>query len=47
VTLFDRFGIRCAFLPAESKMIGRLTADRWTKRFSDDRWAVLVAPGAG
>jgi hypothetical protein len=45
--LFDRFGVRCAFLPAESKMIGRLTADRWTMRFSDDRWAVLVAPGAG
>jgi hypothetical protein len=45
--LFDRFGIRCAFLPAESKMIGRLTADRWMLRFSDDRWAVLVAPGGG
>jgi hypothetical protein len=45
--LFDRFGIRCAFLPAESTMIGRLTADRWSIRFRDDRWAVLVAPGAG
>jgi hypothetical protein len=45
--LFDRFGIRCAFLPAESKIIGRLKADRWTMRFNDDRWAVLVAPGAG
>jgi hypothetical protein len=46
-SLFHRYGIRCAFLPAESKMIGRLTADRWTTRFRDDRWAVLVAPGAG
>jgi len=45
--LFDRFQIRCAFLPVESKMIGRLSADRWTTRFRDDRWAVLVAPGAG
>ena len=45
--LFDRYGIRCAFLPVESKMIGRLTAERWTMRFRDDRWAVLVAPGAG
>jgi hypothetical protein len=45
--LFARFGIRCAFLPVESKMIGRLTADRWTTRFNDERWAVLVSPGAG
>jgi hypothetical protein len=44
--LFDRYGIRCAFLPVESKMIGRLTADRWSTRFRDERWAVLTAPGA-
>jgi len=44
--LFDRYGIRCAFLPVESKTIGVLTADRWRTTFRDDRWAVLAAPGA-
>jgi hypothetical protein len=44
--LFDRYGIHCAFLPTDSKMIARLTADLWTMRFQDDRWAVLAAPGA-
>jgi hypothetical protein len=43
--MFDRYGIRCAFLPADSKMIVRLEADHWTSRFHDDRWAVLTAPG--
>jgi hypothetical protein len=43
---FDRYGIRCAFLPTESKMIERLTTDRWRTRFRDDKWAVLTAPGA-
>jgi hypothetical protein len=42
---FARYGIRCAFLPAESKMLGRLSADRWRTRFHDDKWAVLTAPG--
>jgi hypothetical protein len=45
--LFDRWRIRCAFLPAESKTIDKLTADRWQTRFRDDRWAVLTAPGSG
>jgi hypothetical protein len=43
--LFDRYRIRCAFLPAESRMIERLEADRWRTSFHDDRWAVLTAPG--
>ncbi len=43
--MFDRYGIRCAFLPASSKMIERLETDHWTSRFRDDRWAVLTAPG--
>jgi len=43
--LFDRWDIRCAFLPAESKMISRLAADGWSTRFRDQRWAVLDAPG--
>ena len=45
--LFDRWGIRCAFLPADSKTIDKLTLDRWQTRFRDDRWAVLTAPGSG
>ncbi|HVV49185.1 MAG TPA: hypothetical protein VHO06_05980 [Polyangia bacterium] len=43
--LFARYGIRCAFVPAESKMIARLGADGWRTRFRDQRWAVLAAPG--
>jgi len=44
--MFDRYGIRCAFLPADSKMIERLETDHWMSRFHDDTWAVLTAPGA-
>jgi hypothetical protein len=45
--LFDRYGIRCAFLPASSKTGDRLRGDGWQSRFVDESWAVLVAPGAG
>ncbi|HEY6476618.1 MAG TPA: hypothetical protein VI456_08530 [Polyangia bacterium] len=45
--LFDRYAIRCAFLPVESKTIDALAADHWRTTFRDDRWAVLTAPGAG
>jgi hypothetical protein len=44
---FARYGIRCAILPVESKAIGRLIEDGWQTRFLDDRWTVLVSPGAG
>ncbi len=44
-TMFDHYGIRCAFLPADSKMLERLETDHWTSRFHDDRWAVVTAPG--
>lgn len=44
---FDRYGIRCAFLPAASKVVPRLRADGWQLRFLDDKWAVLAAAGAG
>jgi hypothetical protein len=44
--VFDRYGIRCAFLPASSKMTRRLRADGWRPRFLDDSWAVLAAPGS-
>jgi hypothetical protein len=38
---FDRYGIRCAFLPTSSKMTARLRADGWRPRFLDDAWSVL------
>jgi hypothetical protein len=44
--MFDRYGIRCAFVPTDSKMMQTLSADRWQTRFRDERWAVLAAPGA-
>jgi hypothetical protein len=42
--LFDRWGIRCAFLPAEAKTTKKLVADGWATRYRDQRWAVLAAP---
>jgi hypothetical protein len=44
---FDRYGIKCAFLPASSKIVPRLRADGWRLSFLDGTWAVLAAPGAG
>lgn len=44
---FDRYGIRCAFVPARSKTGDRLRGDGWLARFADEKWAVLVAPGVG
>lgn len=40
--LFSRYGIRCAFLPADSKLVGRLRADGWQTPFWDDQWAVMT-----
>ena len=42
--LFDRFHVRCAFLPVESPTVGELDGDGWTTRYRDDKWAVLEAP---
>ena len=42
--LFDRFGIRCAFLPVRSTTVAALDKDGWTTRFRDGKWAVLEAP---
>ena len=42
--LFDRFGIRCAFLPVRSTTVAALDKEGWTTRFRDDKWAVLEAP---
>jgi hypothetical protein len=41
---FDRYGIRCAFLPASSRIVPRLRADGWQPRLLDGQWAVLAAP---
>ncbi len=42
--LFDRFGIRCAFLPVRSTTVAALDKEGWTTRFRDEKWAVLEAP---
>jgi hypothetical protein len=42
--LFDRFGIRCAFLPVAAGTVGELAAAGWLTRFRDEKWAVLEAP---
>ena len=42
--LFDRFGVRCAFVPAKAKLTVQLGADGWRALYADDDWAVLAAP---
>jgi len=42
--LFRRFGIGCAFLPADDGLVGRLRTDGWQTAYADHRWAVLTAP---
>jgi hypothetical protein len=44
--LFARWNIRCAFLNVDSPTVKRLEAAGWRQRFRDDKWAVLVEPGA-
>jgi hypothetical protein len=44
--LFDRFGVRCAFLPAGAGTVGELAKEGWQTRYRDERWAVLAAPPA-
>jgi hypothetical protein len=44
--LFDRWGIRCAFLPVGSSTVAALDRDGWITRFRDDRYTVLSAPAA-
>jgi hypothetical protein len=43
--LFDRWAIRCAFLPADAPLAGVLGRGGWVSRFHDGDWAVLSAPG--
>jgi hypothetical protein len=42
--LFERWGIRCAFLPVGSPTLAALDRDGWVNRWRDGRWAVLSAP---
>ncbi|HEY6476617.1 MAG TPA: hypothetical protein VI456_08525 [Polyangia bacterium] len=42
--LFAQFSIRCAFIPAKSKLAKQLRTDGWHAEFLDDGWAVLSAP---
>jgi len=44
--LFARYGIRCALLPVESKLLPRLRADRWRTLYLDEKWAVMGTPAA-
>jgi hypothetical protein len=42
--LFERWGIRCAFLPLASRTVAELGRSGWQSRFRDESWAVLAAP---
>jgi hypothetical protein len=42
--LFARFGVRCAFIPAKSKLVDRLSRDGWGVDLLEQDWAVLSAP---
>jgi hypothetical protein len=42
--LFSQFRIRCAFIPATSKLATRLRDDGWRAELLDHDWAVLAAP---
>jgi hypothetical protein len=39
---FRRYSIRCAFVPANSVLMRRLTTDNWQALYKDATWAVLV-----
>jgi len=40
--LFARYGVRCAYTPAESLLTARLLDNGWTPLYKDARWAVLA-----
>jgi hypothetical protein len=42
--LFARWGIRCAFLPADAPIASALQAAGWSTRARDRQWTVLTAP---
>jgi hypothetical protein len=41
-TTFQRYGIRCAFIPSDSVLSARLTAAGWNSLYRDERWAVFA-----
>jgi hypothetical protein len=45
--LFAKFGVRCAFIPAEAKLTDELRGAAWHTLFLDREWAVLAAPPGG
>ena len=36
--------VRCAYVPAKSKLVDGLRGDGWRAQFNDPDWAVLAAP---
>jgi hypothetical protein len=42
--LFDRWGIRCAFLSVDSPTAKALAADHWAARYRDEKFTVLAKP---
>jgi hypothetical protein len=42
--MFDRWGIRCAFLSVDSRTVAALSADHWASRYRDKKWTVLAGP---
>jgi hypothetical protein len=44
--LFDRFNVKCAFLPVTSGTVDDLARDGWLTRYRDKEWVVLEAPPA-
>jgi hypothetical protein len=44
--LFERWAIRCAFLPLTSRTVADLNRDGWVTRFRDATYTVLSAPPA-
>jgi hypothetical protein len=44
--MFDRFHIRCAFLPVDTSTVDELAAEGWTTRYRDKKYVVLSAPPA-
>lgn len=40
--LFARYSIRCAFLPRETLLARRLTADGWSPLYQDAVWLVFT-----
>jgi hypothetical protein len=42
--LFERFGVRCSFLAADSPTVAALAREGWRSLYRDDKWAVQRAP---